>query len=138
MGLIIFGIGQYKRRVIHSIILAGMRRFAGRRDVCCALGHSDGGLTARQTDKTSIKIIQPGTQYWGAIPGRICGDKNHLELVSRLGGQLLQAARYIGHLEWAFIGAMSIAKKEQRDVPLRLRPEIERHTRCIGESKFWF
>ena len=61
MSQIIFGVGQYKSRVTHSIILVGMRRFASLCDMCSALGCGDGGLTTGQTDKTSIEIIQPGT-----------------------------------------------------------------------------
>ena len=98
MSQIIFGVGQYKGRVTHSIIVVGMRRFAGRSEVCGALGCGDGGLTTGQTDKTSIEIIQPGTQYGGAIPGGISGDKHHLDLFPDLRGQLLQAARDIGRV----------------------------------------
>src|SRR5580700_1595892 len=87
-----------------------MRRFASLCDMCSALGCGDGGLTTGQTDKTSIEIIQPGTQYGGAIPGGISGDKHHLDLFPDLRGQLLQAARDIGHVEWTLIGTMSIAK----------------------------
>ena len=48
----------------------------------------------------------------------------------------MQAARDIGHMEWALIGTMSIAEKQQSDVALSLRPEIKHRTGCIGESEF--
>src|SRR5215831_20979652 len=40
--------------------------------------------------------------------------------------------------EWALIGTMSIAEKEQRDVALGLRPKIERRTGCIVRINFGF
>ena len=129
---IIFGISQHKRRVIHPIIVGSVRRFAGRRDVCRALGRCDGDFTSCQADKASIEIIQPGSQYGSAIPIGISGDKNHLNLFPDLRRQLLQAARDIGHVERTFIRAMSIAEKQQRDVALGLRPKVKRRTGCIG------
>ena len=48
-------------------------------------------LTTCQTDKASIEIIQPGSQYGSAIPIGIGGDKNHLNLFPDLRRQLLQA-----------------------------------------------
>jgi hypothetical protein len=53
---IIFCIGQHKSRVVHSIILAGTRRFAGWSEVCGALGCGGGGLTTGQTDKARVEI----------------------------------------------------------------------------------
>ena len=79
MSQIIFGIGQYKSRVIHSIILAGMRRFAGGSEVRSALGGGNGSLATGQTDKACVEIIQPVSQYGGAVPGGISGDKHHLD-----------------------------------------------------------
>ena len=86
MSQIIFCVGQHKRRVIHSIIVVGMRRLAGRRYICGALGCCDGGFTACQTDKTCVEIIQPGTQYGTAVPSGISGDKHDLDLLPDLGG----------------------------------------------------
>jgi len=138
MSQIIFCVGQHKRRVIYPIIVVGMRRFAGRRYICGALGCCDGSFTACQANKTCVEIIQPGTQYGAAIPTGISGNKHDLHLLPDLGGQLLQAARDIGHVQWTLIGTMSVAEKEQRDIPLGPRPEIKRRTGRIGESKFWF
>ncbi len=120
MSQIIFGIGQYERRVTHFIVFVGVHRFAGRRDVCCTLSCRDGGFTTHQTDKPFIEMIQPSTQYSGAIPAGIGGDKNHLDLFPHLRGHPLKAVRDISHVEGTLIRTMSIAEKEQRDIPLGL------------------
>jgi hypothetical protein len=51
VGHIIFGVGEYERRMADFIGFVGMQRFVGRRDVHRALCGFNGGFAACKTDK---------------------------------------------------------------------------------------
>ncbi len=128
MGQIVFRVGEDKIGVTDGIVPIGKRCFSGGRDARSLLGGVDSGFASGQADKTLIKKIQPGAQYFWGVSCRIRGDKDQLDLISEIRGHFLKGHTDIGHVERTLIGATGISEKEERDVSLGLLPEIKRST----------
>ena len=135
MSQIVFGVGENKICVSDSIVFVSTPCFSAGRYPRSPLGSLDSGLASCKANKTLIKTIEPRAQFLRAVPCRISCNKDQLDLIPKARGHLLKARSDVRHVERTLIGATGISEKEERDVSLRLPPEIKRSTGGIGQSK---
>src|SRR5215831_13342930 len=93
--------------------------FLRRSDVRRNLRRIDCRLRAGKTDKTSIKVVEPGAQHLGSVVVGIRRDEDDDDLMGEITRQFSERTSEIGHMHGADIRASRVAEKKKGDAAFR-------------------